>query len=163
MTIETEKTLITISIFVKDAEAQHKEWRAALERLDDKVSRAGGIYEQENKKRIATLKSHLGEVEEQLAELKSTDFDQWEEQWLIYQQAVRRYEQAVSETMGQFKEPERRSAGWLEGFTDHPPIGSAGWLEGTGTVAKGSEGWVEGLAERTPKSKVWVEGYGDKD
>ncbi len=163
MTIEIEKTLITMSIFFEDTEAKHKEWRAALERLDDEVSRAGGNYEQENKKRIATLKSHLGEVEKQLAELKTTGFDQWEEQWLIYQQAVRRYEQAVSETTGQMKEPERRSAGWLEGFTDHPPTGSAGWLEGTRTVAKGSEGWVEGLGKRSPESKGWLEGYGVKD
>ena len=161
MTIETEKTLITMGIFVEDAEAQHEEWRAALERLGEKARRAGGIYEKERKERIATLRIHLDEVERQLAKLNSTDFDQWDEQWLIYQQAVRRYEQAVNVTVRQIMEPEPRSAGWLEGFTDHPPVGSAGWLEGTGTVAQGSEGWGEGLAKRTPESEGWVEGYGE--
>lgn len=153
----------TDSDYIKGAEAQFNEWQEDLERLEDMIQDAGEKFEQAYNDPIAKLKAYLNDVEEQLNKLKATDSDQWEEQRLNVQKTGRTYHQAYSETMIMLKEAERKPAGWLEGFTDHPPAGSAGWLEGFGERPAGSEGWVEGLAERTSETKGWEEGYGEEN
>jgi hypothetical protein len=151
------------SDYIKDAETHYKEWQDDFNRLEDKVTGAESELENDYTEHIAILKRYLQDFEQQINLLKSADPDQWENQRLNVEESARKYHEAYSETMKIMKKTERESAGWLEGFTDHPPSGSAGWLEGFHTHAQGSEGWVEGMAHRTPKSKGWTEGYGDED
>ena len=159
MTNENMTLTKTKNDFIKNAAAQFNEWRDDLERLEDMARSAGDSIEQTYREQIANLKPYLNDIEKQINNIRSTDSDRWEEQRSNYDKAMQRYRMAYGETMIVLKEAPTRPAGWLEGFTDQPPMGSAGWLEGTSTYAEGTEGWVEGMAERVPKSEGWVEGY----
>jgi uncharacterized protein YdcH (DUF465 family) len=148
--------------YLEEAEAHFDSWQDDLNQMEDTVKSANSEFDTEYQKQIATLKGYLQDFGEQINGLKLADPGQWEAQMLKVEDSARKYHDAYGEAMRLMKETERESAGWLEGFSDHPPSGSAGWLEGFHTRAKGSEGWVEGMAHRTSKSKGWTEGYGDE-
>lgn len=160
---EKEKKITMESDYIEVAKTKYSEWQSDLDQLEDKVSSAGSNFEQEYNEQIAILKRYLHDLEEQIANLETTDSGHWEEQRIKVEESAHKYHDAYDETLKFMDASERQSAGWLEGFTDRPPSGSAGWLEGFHTHAQGSEGWVEGMAKRTPKSKGWVEGYGNNN
>lgn len=156
---EQEKTLTIDTDFIEDAEAQVKEWLDDFEDLEDEIKRAGSDVEQKLREQIADLKSDLNDVEARFNELSSSDPDHWQERKYNFQRASWVYQQSYGAAIRDMKMAETGPAGWLEGFTNRPPIGSAGWLEGFDAEATGSEGWVEGMAKKGPKSEGWTEGF----
>ena len=137
---------------------QMDEWRAALNKFEEKLSDTSAETKAAYEEQLAQLKLHWQQVESKFSALQQADDARRGVAYADWRDTADSYHNAFMSTARDMKE--YVPLGWLQGFTDKRTLDSEGWAEGFGKRPAGSEGFAEGMGHmREETSKGWAEGY----